>query len=356
MDQPSGIFESKTSKRPSRRAVFFSVFFTVVVMLVPVFYFLHSGGRPGSHDAVSRISGRVLNEKRQALPGAQVVVAGDGTTTPQITYVDEQGIFLVVVPSSVRIARLTVSAAGYESYARELQLQGGSQLEEMILTPIPELTHAHEPPREQRDDSGLVPSGPGANWSNWYRVCSTTAPQGFRVSSSSFFLEGDRRCNAWSECQEESRNDSQVCWRFRLQGHSEAVFQNEGRALSRGVLLTTLEHAPEVQPHNDRYGVVYIQFSGEQNRQVVQELRQELVKNGYRAPGVQRLDFQFPNSVKYFNDADGENASGLATIVSSFLNARHSPLAVVPAVRASSDATVPAGQMEVWLSFPPPQH
>jgi hypothetical protein len=121
--------------------------------------------------------------------------------------------------------------------------------------------------------------------------------------------------------------------------------------LSRGILQTILEPIPHGGLHSDQYGVVYIQFSGEQNRAIAEELRQELVKNGYRVPGVQRLDFLYPNVVKYFNDADATSASTLATVVTAFLDAGRYSIPPVRPVRASNDVSVPAGQMEVWLNF-----
>jgi hypothetical protein len=207
--------------------------------------------------------------------------------------------------------------------------------------------------RQQIDDSGWVSSGAGANFSDWYRVCSKPAPDGFRVASSTFRLEGDRLCNAFSECQEDPRTDKQVCWRFRLERHSESIFQNQGRAMSRGILQTTLEPVQTGEGQGNRYGVVYIQFSGEENRQLAEQLREELVKSGYRSSGVQRIDFEFTGGVKYFNDADAKNAAELAGFVNSFLKAHSShPLQMSP-VRAASEASVPAGQMEVWLALKP---
>ena len=123
--------------------------------------------------------------------------------------------------------------------------------------------------------------------------------------------------------------------------------------MSRGILQTTLEPVQTGEGQGNRYGVVYIQFSGEENRRLAEQLREELVKSGYRSSGVQRIDFEFTGGVKYFNDADAKNAAELAGFVNSFLNAHSShPLQMSP-VRAASEASVPAGQMEVWLALKP---
>ena len=350
MDDSKSTYDSVKEPRSNRRIVFMSIFFTTIVMLIPVLYLFLRGPGPQS---VSRISGRVLDDKSQPLQGAQVVLSSADSGTLLVTYADQGGIFFVPVKGVIRKAVVRINAVGYESLEKEVELGRGTEFVEIHLTRAVESVRPPELPRQQIDDSGWVSSGAGANFSDWYRVCSKPAPDGFRVASSTFRLEGDRLCNAFSECQEDPRTDKQVCWRFRLQGHSESIFQNQGRAMSRGILQTTLEPVQTGEGQGNRYGVVYIQFSGEENRRLAEQLREELVKSGYRSSGVQRIDFEFTGGVKYFNDADAKNAAELAGFVNSFLNAHSShPLQMSP-VRAASEASVPAGQMEVWLALKP---
>ena len=64
-------------------------------------------------------------------------------------------------------------------------------------------------------------SGKGKEWSGWYAVQAGAAPAGYVVEKTEFWLTGDRSCGAWAECREARKDDSQVVWEFRLQGHDE---------------------------------------------------------------------------------------------------------------------------------------
>lgn len=87
--------------------------------------------------------------------------------------------------------------------------------------------------------SGAVDSGRGSNFSNWYRVCSSPPPPGYKVASAEFKLSGDRQCNAWSECRQVVQTDDQVCWEFRLQGHDEWFPPRPAK--SEGLLTVTFK-------------------------------------------------------------------------------------------------------------------
>lgn len=84
--------------------------------------------------------------------------------------------------------------------------------------------------------SGLVPSGSGGNFSGWYEVNAPPPKAGFVIdtSASSYYLVGDRHCNAWSECVWGDHSPDKLSFRFRLQGHSE--YPPPGIAMSQGLL------------------------------------------------------------------------------------------------------------------------
>jgi hypothetical protein len=69
--------------------------------------------------------------------------------------------------------------------------------------------------------SGPNPSGVGKDWIEWYQVKIGAAPAGYTIEKVDFWLSGDRACNAWAECKELSKDDTQVMRQFRLQGHDE---------------------------------------------------------------------------------------------------------------------------------------
>jgi len=81
-------------------------------------------------------------------------------------------------------------------------------------------------------DSGLKPSGAGKGWSKWYRLGVSKAPSGYTVQKTEFWLSGDHVCGASAECRESARDDQQVLWEFRLQGHHETG--SSGRTYSEG--------------------------------------------------------------------------------------------------------------------------
>jgi hypothetical protein len=96
--------------------------------------------------------------------------------------------------------------------------------------------------------SGPMPSGIGRDFSQPYSLCSDSpscspAPprQGYVIESEHFELTGDRRCNAWSNCQREaSSTNTRVCYQFQMQGHSEWQgpfgLGGSGVAYSEGIL------------------------------------------------------------------------------------------------------------------------
>ena len=79
-----------------------------------------------------------------------------------------------------------------------------------------------EPPTKIAEaSSGPKLSGSGKDWSEWYQVRIGAAPAGYSVEKTEFWLSGDRTCGAWAECKELAKDETQVTWEFRLQGHDE---------------------------------------------------------------------------------------------------------------------------------------
>jgi hypothetical protein len=69
--------------------------------------------------------------------------------------------------------------------------------------------------------SGPKLSGARKDFSDWYRLSVGPAPDAYTIDKAEFWLSGDRSCGAWAECSEVSKNDKEVVWQFRLQGHDE---------------------------------------------------------------------------------------------------------------------------------------
>lgn len=70
-------------------------------------------------------------------------------------------------------------------------------------------------------DSEPKLSGMGRHWSPWYLLSVGKAPQGYAVQRVEFWLSGDRSCGTGAECRELARDNKQIVWEFRLQGHDE---------------------------------------------------------------------------------------------------------------------------------------
>jgi hypothetical protein len=84
-------------------------------------------------------------------------------------------------------------------------------------------------------------SGEDANFGEWYVLCTDPVPAGGVIVNSSFHLEGDRQCGAWSNCQRTTRSSHKICWSFQMQGHNEGGGlhignPNNGSRESTGVL------------------------------------------------------------------------------------------------------------------------
>jgi len=77
------------------------------------------------------------------------------------------------------------------------------------------------PPHTVESSSGKKLSGKGKDWSPWYDLRIGPSPESYTVEKVEFWLTGDRSCGAWAECKEVTKNDNEVVWSFRLQGHDE---------------------------------------------------------------------------------------------------------------------------------------
>lgn len=65
--------------------------------------------------------------------------------------------------------------------------------------------------------------------------------------------------------------------------------------------------------------LVYFQFGGTTTRKSVNEFCAKLKERNYNAPGGERIDFDFKNAVKYFDESQLEPAKQLATAASELL-------------------------------------
>lgn len=71
------------------------------------------------------------------------------------------------------------------------------------------------------DSSPPTNSGRCGDFGSWAQLCTTAKPAGWSIVDHEFSLTGDRAGCRWAECQQVSVSPIQVCYRFRMQGHSE---------------------------------------------------------------------------------------------------------------------------------------
>ena len=223
------------------RALIFFVFFCGVA--VYAWEIFRIAGRPASVHYV----GRVLDKLTSApLPESKVTVTlSNKSEPPRQTDSDGQFSFWISRSDPTQDATLRIDHEKYEPYKRIVPSDISNQLGDINLTLIAEIVAAPmRPPSASwppppvsgnprpytldedstkiaEVSSGPKLSGSGKDWSEWYQVKIGAAPAGYSVEKTEFWLSGDRTCGAWAECRELTKDEMQVIWEFRLQGHDE---------------------------------------------------------------------------------------------------------------------------------------
>jgi hypothetical protein len=97
--------------------------------------------------------------------------------------------------------------------------------------------------------------------------------------------------------------------------------------------------------------VVYIQFRGGLSRATANALRARLNAGGFNAPGVERIDRQFGNSVRYFHAEDAGAARSLAQAASAFFAEQGCQASFREENLSDRGGGVPVGQIEIWINL-----
>lgn len=95
--------------------------------------------------------------------------------------------------------------------------------------------------------------------------------------------------------------------------------------------------------------IAYIQFQGNIARERAEELRNLLIKQGISAPGVERIEGKYQNSIRYFNKEDSILASETAKAVNKFFEQKGCKTEFEP--KEFSKFKTPKGQIEVWINL-----
>jgi hypothetical protein len=112
-------------------------------------------------------------------------------------------------------------------------------------------------------------------------------------------------------------------------------------------LVQTTNTRRNAKPSEAKTRLVFIQFRGDLSRELITDLRTALSGKFFNAPGAERVDSDYQNLVKYFNSAESNDATELASAVESFFASKGCPLKmrVVPA----TSEKIQNPPLEVWL-------
>lgn len=122
------------------------------------------------------------------------------------------------------------------------------------------------------------------------------------------------------------------------------VVRRQNPALAQAAARVARDSAAAVR-------VVYIQFRGSLSRATANALRARLNASGFNAPGVERIDRPYGNSVRYFHPEDEAAARELAQAASAFFAELRCPATFEPQNKAAGGAGVPQGQLEIWINL-----
>lgn len=97
--------------------------------------------------------------------------------------------------------------------------------------------------------------------------------------------------------------------------------------------------------------LVLIQFRNEGSRSTAEALRSALSAAGFFAPGVDRVEGNYSNSIRYFHKDDQALAGQVNEIVRNFLKSKNMALGGEPQYLSSLRNNSQSGQIEIWLDF-----
>jgi hypothetical protein len=206
---------------------------SLVAVATLVYYFLPKR-RPEAIEVVVQ----VLNASQKPVPYAQVAMTfEDGFQASALT--DINGIAKIRDlhgSSAAWSAELVASADGYVLQRQRLSGIGQNEAVEVSMKPI-----VKSPTAITRTKQVAVESGNGSNWGQTVELCSDPLSSDSHVIDAEFKLDAPgRECGLYAECFESSHSNSQVCWKFRIQGRGESS-ETSSRIKGTGILMFTTD-------------------------------------------------------------------------------------------------------------------
>lgn len=96
--------------------------------------------------------------------------------------------------------------------------------------------------------------------------------------------------------------------------------------------------------------IVYIQFRPEEQRPMAVALQGALRERGWLVPGVERVDANYSNSIRYFHDEDLTLAQDVKQATDAFLGTGGVNV-MLPELKDFTSLKAPQTQIEIWIDF-----
>jgi hypothetical protein len=319
--------------------------------------YLLRGLHAGQEISTVSIIGAVEDAKSdKPIPFARIQLETSNSEVVEPVYADNNGNFVIRAKSTGQgdPAILRVTAPGLEQTLHLDLVKSGRDHKPLLIQLAPQnsqtVPNSDQEPRHLTRTLGPVPSGYGANWSDWYRLC-VEADEGYMMQRVSFALEGDRTCNGWAECQPAEQSATHACWRFRMQGHIEAFLGPGSVGHSTGKITAEEILAQGSRSDNSRYLINLQYHNNPTENLIVKTLRSELLQEGYTVPDPELLEKNYPTIVRFFHPEDRPVAETLRALVGT-VSQRVASHALTPDLQDFSNqySTLP-GQIEIWLNL-----
>jgi hypothetical protein len=97
--------------------------------------------------------------------------------------------------------------------------------------------------------------------------------------------------------------------------------------------------------------IVYIQFKHENSRETAKDIQKFLQQKDISAPGVERVDEKFPNSIRYFHQEDIQFAKEINRILKDFFKSNSQNIVFKLDNLSQSKFKVPTGHIEIWMNI-----
>ena len=141
------------------------------------------------------------------------------------------------------------------------------------------------------------------------------------------------------------------------------------RAETLALIIAERQHASlrsEPDPTKDKRGisddakfvakaftnVVYIQYRSEKTRSLAGELQEILNAKKFKAPGIEKVDEEFSNEIRYFHKKDEALAiDTIKNVVEDFFRSRGIEVFFKVLDLSASKLRAPEGQIEIWINL-----